>query len=173
MMPTAIVRPRSSAFLKYRNAGQVCVSPTRFFVQEKAYDNFVGKFIDLAKAVKVGDGFDPSSKMGPLANPRRINAMEGIIADAQEKGAKVATGGKRIGNAGNFFEPTVLTDVPENARILHEEPFGPVAVMMRFKDTDEMLAKANSLPLRACELRLHQGRQDRDASSPTRSNPAC
>jgi succinate-semialdehyde dehydrogenase/glutarate-semialdehyde dehydrogenase len=132
--------------LKYRNAGQVCVSPTRFFVQEKAYDNFVSKFIDLAKAVKVGDGFDPSSKMGPLANPRRINAMESIIFDAQEKGATVATGGKRIGNAGNFFEPTVLTDVPENARILHEEPFGPVAVMMRFKDTDEMLAKANSLP---------------------------
>lgn len=135
-----------TAFLKYRNAGQVCVSPTRFFVQEKAYDNFVSKFIDLAKAVKVGDGFDPSSKMGPLANPRRINAMERIIFDAQEKGATVATGGKRIGNAGNFFEPTVLTDVPENARILHEEPFGPVAVMMRFKDTDEMLAKANSLP---------------------------
>ena len=135
-----------TAFLKYRNAGQVCVSPTRFFVQEKAYDNFVSKFIDLAKAVKVGDGFDPSSKMGPLANPRRINAMESIIFDAQEKGATVATGGKRIGNAGNFFEPTVLTDVPENARILHEEPFGPVAVMMRFKDTDEMLAKANSLP---------------------------
>jgi succinate-semialdehyde dehydrogenase/glutarate-semialdehyde dehydrogenase len=96
--------------------------------------------------VKVGDGFDPASKMGPLANPRRVNAMESIILDAQEKGATVATGGKRIGNAGNFFEPTVLTDVPANARILHEEPFGPVAVMMRFKDTDEMLTQANSLP---------------------------
>ena len=84
--------------------------------------------------------------MGPLANPRRVNAMESIVDDAQEKGAKVETGGKRIGNEGNFFEPTVLTDVPENARIMHEEPFGPVAVMMRFKDTDEMLAEANSLP---------------------------
>ena len=135
-----------TAFLKFRNAGQVCVSPTRFFVQENTYDKFVGKFIDLAKAVKVGDGFDPASKMGPLANPRRVNAMESLILDAQEKGAKIQTGGKRIGNEGNYFEPTVLTDVPDDARIMHEEPFGPVAVMLRFKDTDEMLEKANSLP---------------------------
>jgi succinate-semialdehyde dehydrogenase/glutarate-semialdehyde dehydrogenase len=134
------------AGMKYRNAGQVCVSPTRFFVQEKAYDKFVSKFIDLAKAIKVGDGMDPSSKMGPLANPRRVNAMESIVLDAQEKGAKVQTGGKRIGNEGNFFEPTVLTDVPANARILSEEPFGPIATMIRFKDTDEVLTKANSLP---------------------------
>jgi succinate-semialdehyde dehydrogenase/glutarate-semialdehyde dehydrogenase len=84
--------------------------------------------------------------MGALANPRRVNAMESIIRDAQEKGAKVETGGSRIGNAGNFFEPTVLTNVPENARIMHEEPFGPVAIMLPFKDTDEMLARANSLP---------------------------
>ena len=134
------------AGMKYRNAGQVCVSPTRFFVQNKAYDKFVGKFIDLAKQIKVGDGMDPASKMGPLANPRRVNAMESIVFDAQEKGAKVQTGGKRIGNEGNFFEPTVLTDVPDNARILSEEPFGPIATMIRFSDTDEMLTKANSLP---------------------------
>lgn len=132
--------------MKFRNAGQVCVSPTRFFVHEKVYDKFVGKFTDLAKGLKVGDGLDPTSNMGPLANPRRISAMESIIQDAQEKGAKAATGGKRIGNQGNFFEPTVLTDVPANARILKEEPFGPVAVMMRFKDTDKMLTEANSLP---------------------------
>jgi succinate-semialdehyde dehydrogenase/glutarate-semialdehyde dehydrogenase len=132
--------------MKTRNAGQVCVSPTRFFVQEKAYDKFVGKFTDLMKNTTVGEGLDPASKMGPLANPRRVNAMESIINDALEKGGKAATGGKRIGNAGNFFEPTVLTDVPANARIMTEEPFGPVAVMMRFKDTDKMLAEANSLP---------------------------
>ena len=132
--------------LKYRNAGQVCISPTRFFVHEKAYDKFVGKFIDLAKGIKVGDGLDADSKMGALANPRRVNAMESIIADVQEKGGKVATGGSRIGNQGNFFEPTVVTDVPKNARILSEEPFGPVAVMIRFKDTDEMIKEANSLP---------------------------
>ncbi len=132
--------------LKYRNAGQVCISPTRFFVHEKAYDKFVGKFIDLAKGIKVGDGLDADSKMGALANPRRVNAMESIIADVREKGGKVATGGNRIGNQGNFFEPTVVTDVPKGARILSEEPFGPVAVMIRFKDTDEMLKEANSLP---------------------------
>ncbi len=132
--------------MKYRNAGQVCVSPTRFFVHDKVYDKFVGQFVDHAKGTTVGDGLDPASKMGPLANPRRINAIEGFIADAQDKGAKVATGGKRIGNQGNFFEPTVLTDVPETARIMNEEPFGPVAVMLRFKDTDDVLARANKLP---------------------------
>jgi succinate-semialdehyde dehydrogenase/glutarate-semialdehyde dehydrogenase len=131
---------------KYRNAGQVCVSPTRFFVHDKVYDKFVGQFIDIAKNTKVGDGLEADTKMGPLANPRRINAIEGFIADAQDKGAKVAAGGKRIGNQGNFFQPTVLTDVPENARIMNEEPFGPVAVMLRFKDTDDVLARANKLP---------------------------
>jgi succinate-semialdehyde dehydrogenase/glutarate-semialdehyde dehydrogenase len=131
---------------KYRNAGQVCVSPTRFFVHDKVYDKFVGQFIDIAKNTKVGDGLEADSKMGPLANPRRINAIEGFIADAQDKGAKVAAGGKRIGNQGNFFQPTVLTDVPDNARIMNEEPFGPVAVMLRFKETDDVLARANKLP---------------------------
>jgi len=132
--------------MKYRNAGQVCISPTRFFVHEKVYDKFVGTFTDVAKGLKVGDGLDPATKMGPLANPRRINAIDGFVRDAQEKGAKVATGGKRIGNQGNFFEPTVLTDVPESARIMSEEPFGPVAVMLRFEDTDDVLARANKLP---------------------------
>jgi succinate-semialdehyde dehydrogenase/glutarate-semialdehyde dehydrogenase len=131
---------------KYRNAGQVCVSPTRFFVHDKVYDKFVGQFIDIAKNTKVGDGLEADTKMGPLANPRRVNAIEGFIADAQDKGAKVAAGGKRIGNQGNFFEPTVLTDVPDNARIMNEEPFGPVAVMLRFKETDDVLARANKLP---------------------------
>lgn len=134
------------AAMKYRNAGQVCISPTRFFLHDKVYDKFVSKFTDIAKSIKVGDGLEPNSKMGPLANPRRINAIQGFVQDAQEKGAKVATGGNRIGNQGNFFEPTVLTDVPESARIMNEEPFGPVAVMLRFKDTDEMLTRANKLP---------------------------
>lgn len=134
------------AAMKYRNAGQVCVSPTRFFLHDKVYDKFVSKFTDVAKKLKVGDGLDPESKMGPLANPRRVNAIEAFINDAQEKGAKAPAGGKRIGNQGNFFEPTVLTDVPENARIMKEEPFGPVAVMLRFKDTDDVLSRANSLP---------------------------
>jgi succinate-semialdehyde dehydrogenase/glutarate-semialdehyde dehydrogenase len=135
-----------TAALKWRNAGQVCISPTRFFVHEKVYDSFVSKFTDIASNKKVGDGLDPSSEMGPLANPRRINAMDEFIGDAVEKGAKIATGGNRIGNQGNFFEPTVLTDVPDNARIMNEEPFGPVAVMLRFKDEDEMMERANKLP---------------------------
>jgi succinate-semialdehyde dehydrogenase/glutarate-semialdehyde dehydrogenase len=134
------------AAFKYRNAGQVCVSPTRFFVHDKVYDSFVDQFVDIARTTKVGDGLDPDSRMGPLANPRRVNAMETLIADAQEQGATVATGGKRIGNQGNFFEPTVLTDVPDSARIMSEEPFGPVAVMLRFKDTDDVLERANKLP---------------------------
>src|SRR5262249_17751791 len=131
---------------KYRNAGQVCISPTRFFVHEKVYDEFVGKFIDIAKRTKVGDGLEPDSRMGPLANPHRLTATESFINDAVEKGAKAEAGGKRIGNQGNFFEPTVLTEVPETARIMNEEPFGPVAVMLRFKDADEMLERANKLP---------------------------
>ena len=135
-----------TAALKWRNAGQVCISPTRFFVHEKVYDKFVSKFTDIAKNKKVGDGMDPDSEMGPLANPRRIDAMEKLIADAQEHGGKVATGGSRIGNQGNFFEPTVLENVPNSARIMNEEPFGPVAVMLRFKDEDEMLQEANRLP---------------------------
>ena len=132
--------------LKFRNAGQVCISPTRFFVHDKVYDSFVSKFTDLAKNLKVGDGLEPTTRMGPLANARRVSAIESIIQDAQEHGGKLATGGKRIGNQGNFFEPTVLTDVPEKARIMNEEPFGPVAIMCRFKDTDEVLARANKLP---------------------------
>jgi succinate-semialdehyde dehydrogenase/glutarate-semialdehyde dehydrogenase len=134
------------AAFKYRNAGQVCVSPTRFFVHEKVYDNFVADFVAIASSLKVGDGLDPASQMGPLANPRRVNAMETFVADALEKGARVATGGNRIGNQGNFFEPTVLTDLPANARVLSEEPFGPLALMLRFRDTGEVLERANSLP---------------------------
>jgi succinate-semialdehyde dehydrogenase / glutarate-semialdehyde dehydrogenase len=135
-----------TAALKWRNAGQVCISPTRFFVQEKVYDSFVAKFTDVAKSIKVGDGLDPETQMGPLANARRINAMEAIVADAEEKGAKIVAGGSRIGNQGNFFEPTVLTNVSKDARIMSEEPFGPVAVMLPFTETEEVLERANKLP---------------------------
>ncbi|MGH7042359.1 MAG: NAD-dependent succinate-semialdehyde dehydrogenase [Acetobacteraceae bacterium] len=131
---------------KFRNAGQVCGAPTRFLVQEKVYDEFLHNFIALAKGMKVGDGFDPSSQMGPLANARRVVAMDGFIADATAKGARVAAGGRRIGNEGNFFEPTVLTDVPPDARIMNEEPFGPVAILRPFRDFDEAITEANRLP---------------------------
>jgi succinate-semialdehyde dehydrogenase/glutarate-semialdehyde dehydrogenase len=131
---------------KFRNAGQVCVSPTRFLVQEKVYEPFVEKFVKAAKAIKVGDGLDKETRMGPLANARRIEAMERFITDAKAKGAKVETGGNRIGNKGFFFEPTVLTDVPRDAKIMNEEPFGPVAPITPFKDFESVVSEANRLP---------------------------
>lgn len=131
---------------KFRNAGQVCVSPTRFLVQEKVYGQFVDKFVAAAKAVKVGDGMDKDTRMGPLANIRRVEAMEAFVADAVAKGAKVQAGGKRIGNKGFFFEPTVMTDVPHEARIMNEEPFGPIAPIAPFKDFESVVAEANRLP---------------------------
>jgi succinate-semialdehyde dehydrogenase/glutarate-semialdehyde dehydrogenase len=131
---------------KYRNAGQVCVAPTRLLVEAPAYDSFVDKFVALSKTVRVGDGLDEKTQMGPLANGRRVEAMSMFIGDAEAKGAKVRTGGKRIGNKGNFFEPTVLTDVPLDARIMNEEPFGPVAVISPFSDFDGVVKEANRLP---------------------------
>jgi succinate-semialdehyde dehydrogenase/glutarate-semialdehyde dehydrogenase len=130
---------------KYRNAGQVCTSPTRFLIDEAIYEPFVDRFAQLASEVKVGNGLAEGSVMGPLANTRRLDAMESLIADAVAHGAKVRTGGKRIGNVGNFFEPTVLTDVPLSARIMNEEPFGPVAIMRSVSGVDEAIAEANRL----------------------------
>jgi succinate-semialdehyde dehydrogenase/glutarate-semialdehyde dehydrogenase len=130
---------------KFRNAGQVCVSPTRFLVHEKHYERFVAGFTEFAAALPVGDGLDPATRMGPLAHSRRVDAIEGFVADAVGKGATVRTGGKRKGNKGYFFEPTVLTDVPMDARIMNEEPFGPVAPIMPFSDFDAVVAEANRL----------------------------
>jgi succinate-semialdehyde dehydrogenase/glutarate-semialdehyde dehydrogenase len=130
---------------KFRNAGQVCVAPTRFLIQEKVYDQFVEKFTSAAKAIKVGDGLDKESRMGPLAHSRRVDAIEGFVNDAVDKGAKLETGGKRIGNKGYFFEPTVLTDVPMEARIMNEEPFGPVAAFRPFDTFDNVVKEANRL----------------------------
>lgn len=131
---------------KFRNAGQVCVSPTRFIVHKSVYEEFVDHFTSAAKNLVVGNGLDAASQMGPLANHRRIEAMEAFIADATSRGGRVRAGGKRIGNEGFFFEPTVLTDVPLNARIMNEEPFGPVAPISAFSDLDEAIAEANRLP---------------------------
>ena len=130
---------------KFRNAGQVCVSPTRFLVHEKHYNRFVEGFTEVAANLPVGDGLDPDNKMGPLAHDRLIDAIEGFVSDAVGKGATVHTGGKRKGNKGYFYEPTVMTDVPMDARIMNEEPFGPVAPIMPFSDFDEVVAEANRL----------------------------
>jgi succinate-semialdehyde dehydrogenase/glutarate-semialdehyde dehydrogenase len=134
------------AAAKYRNAGQVCISPTRMLVQERVYEHFVDGFVQHSKAVKVGDGLEPSTRMGPMANPRRIAAMETFIGDARQRGATVRTGGNRIGNKGNFFEPTVLTDVPKDARVMNEEPFGPLAIISPFGSFEEVVGEANRLP---------------------------
>ena len=130
---------------KYRNCGQVCVSPTRFMIEDSVFDDFVDTFAGQAKALKVGPGA-ADLDMGALANPRRLAAMETLIADAVSKGGKVVTGGRRIGNAGYFFEPTVLADVPTDARIMNEEPFGPVIIANRIGGVDEALTEANRLP---------------------------
>ena len=131
---------------KFRNAGQVCVSPTRFLIQERVYEQFVDKFVAGAKALKVGNGMEAGTTMGPLANPRRVAAMDTLIADAVRHGATVRTGGNRIGNTGNFYEPTVLTDVPLDARVQNEEPFGPLAIVSPFADFDGVITEANRLP---------------------------
>ncbi len=131
---------------KYRNAGQVCISPTRFLVQEGVYDKFVKQFVDGAKALKVGNGLDASSTMGALANDRRIAAIESMVQDAVGHGAKVATGGNRVGNKGYFFEPTVVTNVPKTARAMNEEPFSPLALISPFSKFDDAAEEANRLP---------------------------
>ncbi len=131
---------------KFRNAGQVCVSPTRFLVHESVYGKFLDRFIAGAKAVKVGNGLEAETRMGPLAHGRRVEVMEEFVADAVKKGAKVETGGKRIGNKGFFFEPTVMTNVPLEAKIMNEEPFGPLAPIASFKDFDSVVSEANRLP---------------------------
>lgn len=135
-----------AATSKYRNAGQVCISPTRFFVQEAAYDRFVTRFTEVAKGLKLGGGLEAGVQMGPLANPRRIQAMEAIVQDVRDRGGKIETGGARRGNEGWFYEPTVVTGIGDEALIMTEEPFGPVAPIVPFADFDEVVRRANSLP---------------------------
>src|SRR3954453_20491580 len=134
------------AAFKYRNAGQVCISPTRFYVQEHSYKKFLARFTEYAKAVKVGDGLEKGIAMGPLANARRLDAMDSFVADAKDRGGKIQTGGTRRGNQGYFYEPTVITDVPDDSKIMTQEPFGPLAPVVTFKTFDEVVERANSLP---------------------------
>ena len=133
------------AAFKYRNAGQVCISPTRFYVHEKNYPKFLARFTEYAKGLKLGDGLEKGITMGPLANPRRLDAMDSFVADAKNRGGKVVTGGSREGNQGFFFQPTIVTDVPDDSKIMTEEPFGPVAPIVTFKTIDEVIERANSL----------------------------
>lgn len=131
---------------KYRNAGQVCVSPTRFIVQEDVFDKFRDGFAERAKGWKVGNGLEDGIQMGPMANPRRPDAMERMIGDAVKRGGKLMAGGERLGNQGFFFAPSVLSEIPLDAEIMNEEPFGPVALINPFAKADDMIAEANRLP---------------------------
>ncbi len=130
---------------KFRNAGQVCVSPTRFYVQSGIYEAFLKGFAARTEQVKTGNGLDSESRMGPLANARRPDAIEKLVEDARTKGARVLAGGKR-GNQGFFFQPTLLADVTNEAAIMNDEPFGPVAVSRSFETFDEVIGEANRLP---------------------------
>jgi len=131
---------------KFRNAGQVCVSPTRFYVHHSIYERFVAGFTARARALQVGNGLIAGNRMGPLAHDRRAPVVQSFIDDAVACGATLQTGGKAIAGPGYFYEPTVLSDVPETARIMNEEPFGPVAVINPFSDFDTVIAQANRLP---------------------------
>lgn len=131
---------------KFRNAGQVCVSPTRFLVHESLFDPFLEKFVKKAQEIKVGDGLAEDTTMGPLANERRLHAMDSFISDAVKSGGEVKTGGRRIGNKGYFFEPTVIVNPSQVSRVMNEEPFGPLAIMVPFGTFDDAIEEANRLP---------------------------
>ncbi len=137
---------KCSGAAKFRNAGQVCISPTRFLVHEKIRGDFESALVRHVESLKVGDGLEEGTQMGPLANPRRITAMADLTEDAIQKGAKVLAGGGRIGESGNFWQPTVLTEVPQAARIFNDEPFGPVAAIRGFSTLEEAIAESNRLP---------------------------
>jgi succinate-semialdehyde dehydrogenase/glutarate-semialdehyde dehydrogenase len=134
-----------SAAAKFRNAGQVCISPTRFFVHEAIHEKFLTAFAEAVSTIRIGSGQEDGVQMGPLANMRRVQAMEALVGDALAKGARLLTGGKRPQRPGYFFEPTVLADVPDDADIMKTEPFGPVAAIQAFRDVDDAISTANSL----------------------------
>ncbi|HJQ55778.1 MAG TPA: NAD-dependent succinate-semialdehyde dehydrogenase [Vineibacter sp.] len=131
---------------KFRNAGQVCISPTRFLVHNSIKAEFAQALVKHAEGLKLGDGLTEGTTLGPLANARRLTAMAQVLDDARSKGATVATGGERVGSSGNFFAPTVLTDVPLDADVFNNEPFGPVAAIRGFDTLEEAIAEANRLP---------------------------
>jgi succinate-semialdehyde dehydrogenase/glutarate-semialdehyde dehydrogenase len=131
---------------KFRNAGQVCVSPTRFYIQQGIYKRFVTAIAERSRGIRVANGLDDGAEMGPLANPRRPAAVESMIADAVADGARLLTGGKRIDGNGFFYQPTVLADVPLKTRAMNEEPFGPVILAAPFRSFDDAVEQANRLP---------------------------
>jgi len=137
---------RTAVRAKIANAGQVCTSPSRFLVDRHVYDAFTAAFIDAMAAIKIGNGLDEGVQMGPMVSERRRSGVRKLIEDAVSHGARVALGGEPMPGKGFFYPPTVLTDVPADAALLSEEPFGPVAPITAFDDLHEALEIANSLP---------------------------
>ncbi|MBU3574888.1 aldehyde dehydrogenase family protein [Polynucleobacter sp. UK-Mo-2m-Kol15] len=131
---------------KFRGTGQICLSPTRILVQRSVYEVFLEKFVQATRALKVGDGMDSQTQVGPLSNERRIKAIEEMIADAKLRGARIMAGGERISRPGLFWEPTILADVEPQSLVMHEEPFGPIAVVLPFDSIEQAIAEANRLP---------------------------
>ena len=137
---------KASAGAKFRNAGQVCIAPTRFMVHSSVQAEFTKQMLAFTEKIKVGDGMTEGTTMGPLANPRRIAAMQAITENAIKSGAKLLTGGERIGTAGNYFAPTVFTEVPLTADVFNNEPFGPIVSVRSFNTVEEAITEANRLP---------------------------
>jgi len=137
---------KTAGAAKFRNAGQVCISPTRFLVHRSVHDQFVAALLQHAQALRVGDGLAEGTQMGPLANARRVATMQDLTQDAVARGAALLAGGNRIGNTGNYWQPTVLDNVPLDARVCHEEPFGPIAAVRSFERLEDAIREANRLP---------------------------
>ena len=134
------------ASAKFRNAGQVCISPTRFYVQEAVYHDFTERFAERTRSISVENGLLATAQMGPLANARRQEAIRKLVDDSRAGGASILAGGKSLGDGGYFYAPTVVSNLSDDARLMVEEPFGPVAGFARFRDFEEVVDRANSLP---------------------------
>ena len=134
------------ARFKIRNAGQVCISPTRFYVHDKVYAAFLETFVETLRNIKVGSGLETGTEMGPLAHERRVPTMTRFVEDSVSRGGKIVLGGEPLGQKGNFFPPTVITEIPDDAMVMTEEPFGPLAPVVPFTDYDKVFRQANSLP---------------------------
>lgn len=141
-----VAAARKLAATKFRNCGQVCISPSRFYIHRAILPAFEATFADVANAIRPGDGLDPATSMGPMIRARAVDSALALISEARDRGARLLAGGSRPAhlNRGHFLEPTVLADVPDSARIMHEEPFAPVAPIAAWDDFDDVIARANS-----------------------------
>jgi len=148
VMPGADVElaVQRSVAAKFRNGGQICGSPTRFYIHDSLFERFADRFVETVAALRVGDGLDPETQLGPMVNPRRVDALHALVEDATAAGANLRIGGERSNSAGSYYRPTVLQDVPESARVMQEEPFGPLVILNRYSDDEEAMALANGTP---------------------------